>query len=60
MIGEPEPERTATTEGDCETIDYAFSFVIVLKQSSIDERRMRALVDDELRRLAMTIAQSIT
>ena len=55
MAGDSNPTRTVATSGSHETIAYQFKVEIFVRRAEVDDRAVRALVDDELKRLGLAI-----
>jgi len=56
MPGEAKrPQRHMSHDGAHAQFDYNFSIEIVLKQPSLDERRVRKLIEDDIRRLTAAV-----
>ena len=53
MAGDPKPTRTVS--GSHETISYQFKVEIFVRRAEIDDKAVRALVEDELKRLGLAI-----
>jgi hypothetical protein len=53
--GDSKPTRTASTSGGHETIEYQFKVEIFVRRAEVDDKAVRALVDDELKRLGLAI-----